>query len=196
MFAIYQYFFAFMFLLITGSTLGSSVKIIRQGDEALVEVLGKYDGKKLEPGLTFLTPFFEQVAYKTTLKEQMWELPLKQYVTSDRAKVTLDILVFWKITDLERASYKVQNLREAMLNILLLQIRSEMINISSESLYTIREEFNGIMVEKLDVTTEPWGVKITRVELRDFTIGNDAQASSNNHKCSSKSMSIIEKRLV
>lgn len=167
----YQYFLMVLFA-ITGVSLTSSVKIVRQGDEALVEIFGKYDGKKLDPGLTFLIPFIEQVAYKETLREQILNLQPQQCTTKDRVSVTVEFIVYWRIIDLEKASYKVQNLKEAMLNMLILSIRTHIAKLAVEELYTARNEINNALVEELDTTTDPWGVKFTRVELRDFYMGS------------------------
>ncbi len=167
----YQYFLMMLFA-ITGVSLASSVKIVRQGDEALVEIFGKYDRKKLEPGITFLIPFVEQVAYKQTLREQILRLPPQECTTRDRVSITVDFIVYWRIIDLEKASYKVQNLKEAMLNMLILSIRTHIAKLSVEELYTARHEINNALVEELDTTTDPWGVKFTRVELRYFAIGS------------------------
>ncbi|XZN90250.1 MAG: SPFH domain-containing protein [Microcoleus sp.] len=169
----YQYFLMVLFA-ITGVSLVSSVKIVRQGDEALVEIFGKYDRKKLEPGLTFLIPFVETVAYKQTLREQMLKLPPQQCATRDRVSVTLEFIVYWRVIDLEKASYKVQNLKEAMFNMLILSIRTQIAKLTVEELYTARNLLNNALVEELDTTTDPWGVKFTRVELRDFAIGTKA----------------------
>lgn len=166
----YEFFFAF--LLLSGVTLGSSMKIVKQGDIALVEMLGKYEGKKLEPGLNFLIPVLEQVAYKYTLREQILEIPPKQCTTLDRVSVVTDFVVYWRITDMEKACYKVENLLGAMMNLLVTEIRTEIAQIPLDDLFTARVEINERLVEELDRATEPWGVKITRVELRDFTIGN------------------------
>ena len=167
----YQYFLMVLFA-ITGVSLASSVKIVCQGDEALVEIFGKYDRKKLEPGLTFLIPFVETVAYKQTLREQILNLPPQQCMTRDRLAITVEFIVYWRVIDLEKASYKVQNLKEAMLNMLILSIRTHIATLALEELYTARNEINNALVEELDTTTDPWGVKFTRVELRDFAIGS------------------------
>lgn len=160
------------FLTASGTTIANSVKIIKQGDEALVENLGKYDGKKLEPGLTFLTPFIEYVAYKGTRREQILEIPPKQCTTRDRVSITVDFVVYWRIMDIEKAFYKVQDLKAAMMNLLVTQIRSEIAKMELDEIFTARAEINDVLVSELDIATEPWGVKVTRVELRDFTIGN------------------------
>lgn len=175
------------FIAITGTaTLGNSIKIIKQGDAALVEMLGKYEGKKLQPGLTFLIPFIEQVAYKQTLREQILEIPPKTCTTCDKVSVTVDFVIYWRITDIEKAFYKVQDLKAAMMNLLVTLIRTEMAKLNLEDIFTARDEINEVMVEQLDIATEPWGIKITRVELRDFTIGNkvvhEALANRSNSK--------------
>lgn len=160
-------------LAITGSTtLASSVKIVRQGDEALVEMLGKYEGKKLEPGLTFLIPYIENVAYKQTTREQILEMYPIDCITKDKMCINLNLVVFWRMTDIERAYYKVQNLKSAMMNILITNIRSQIATMELDQIFTARAEINQALVEQLDIATEPWGVKVTRVEMLDFTIGN------------------------
>lgn len=178
----YSSFFALIIAILTGTSVASSVKIIRQGEGALVELLGRYDGKKLEPGLTFLIPFIEQVAYKKTLKEQILELPPKCFITADKREVTVDMVIYWRIVDLEKACYKVENLSQAMMNLLLTRIRTEMATLQLEQLYTASSEINEILVQQLDTATESWGVKVTRIELRDFTIGKTLASESTTKK--------------
>jgi regulator of protease activity HflC (stomatin/prohibitin superfamily) len=163
----------FTFLTIaSATTLASSVKIVRQGDEAVVEMLGKYEGKKLEPGLTFLIPYIENVAYKQTTKEQILEMRPIDCITKDKISMVANFVVFWRMTDIERACYKVQDLKAAMMNILITNIRSQIATMELDQIFTARAEINEALVEQLDIATEPWGVKITRVEMLDFTIGN------------------------
>lgn len=165
----YQYFLMALFA-IAGVSLGSSIKVVRQGDEALVEVFGIYERKKLEPGITFLVPFVERVAYQETLREQILHLPPQQCKTRDRVSVTVDFIVHWRIIDLEKACYKVQNLKQALFNILILAIGAHIAELSVEELYVNRHQINNDLVEDLDTIAEPWGVKFTKVELRNFTI--------------------------
>jgi regulator of protease activity HflC (stomatin/prohibitin superfamily) len=167
----YQYFLMVLFA-ITGVSLHSSIKIVRQGDEALVEVFGIYERKKLEPGLTFLIPFVERVAYQETLREQVLHLPPQQCKTRDRVAVTVDFIVHWRIIDLEKACYKVQNLKQALFNILILAIGTHIAELAVEELYVNRHQINHALVQDLDTITEPWGVKFTKVELRNFAIDN------------------------
>lgn len=181
-FYLYQWFLL-LFLAITGTTLKASVAVVKQGDEAIVEMLGKYEGKKLEPGLTFLVPYIERVAYQQSLREQLLEMPSIECVTADRYDVLTDFVVYWRMIDLERASYKVQDFKQAMLTILTLQIRTEIAQLVAEDLFTARSQLNEVLVGELDIATEPWGIKVTRVELRNFKIGNKVvhEAFTNSH---------------
>ncbi|MFB2938123.1 SPFH domain-containing protein [Aerosakkonemataceae cyanobacterium BLCC-F154] len=163
----------FTFLTIAGATtLASSVKIVRQGDEAVVEMLGKYEGKKLEPGLTFLIPYIENVAYKQTTREQILEMRPLDCITEDKTCIITNFVVFWRITDIERAYYKVQDLKAAMMNLLISNIRSQIATMELDRVFTARAEINEALVEQLDIATEAWGVKVTRVEMLGFTITN------------------------
>lgn len=163
-----EQFFLLVFLALGGSALAGSVKIVNQGDQALVETLGKYNGKKLEPGLNFLTPFLDKVSYKDTIREKVLDIPPQPCITRDNVSITADAVVYWRIMDLEKAYYKVQNLQAAMVNIVLTQIRSEIGQLQLDETFTARAHINEILLRDLDIATDPWGVKVTRVELRDI----------------------------
>lgn len=167
----YQWFM-FLFFALSGTSLAASMKVVKQGDQALVELLGRYNGKKLEPGLTFLVPFFEQVAYKNTLREQPLEMNPLVCLTSDHINVTLEMAIYWQILDLEKSCYKIQNLRQALIDLIEINLRTELATIELNDLFTARDQLNETLVQKLDVATEPWGVKITRVQLQQFQIGD------------------------
>ncbi|MBW4492395.1 MAG: SPFH/Band 7/PHB domain protein [Oscillatoria princeps RMCB-10] len=162
-----QLFFLF-FLVFGGSALAGSVKIINQGNEALVETLGKYSGKKLEPGLNFVTPFLDRIVYMQTIREKVLDIPPQQCITRDNVSITADAVVYWRIVDLEKAYYKVENLQSAMVNLVLTQIRAEMGKLELDETFTARDQINEILLRDLDIATDPWGVKVTRVELRDI----------------------------
>ncbi|MCP2731725.1 SPFH domain-containing protein [Limnofasciculus baicalensis] len=166
------------FLALTGSvTLSGSIKIIKQGEEALVETLGRYDGKKLEPGLNFITPFISQVAFQDTIREKVLEIPPQNCITRDNVSITVDAVVYWRIMNMERAYYKVQNLHGAMVNLVLTQIRSELGKLELNQTFTARSEVNEILLRELDIATSPWGLKVTRVELRDIVPSKTVQGA-------------------
>jgi regulator of protease activity HflC (stomatin/prohibitin superfamily) len=160
------------FSLIIAAVLGlgslSGIKVVQQSDEALVERLGKYTGKKLKPGLNYVLPFVERVSFQQTIRERVIDIPPQQCITRDNVSITADAVVYWKILDMERAYYKVENLQSAMVNLVLTQIRSEVGKLELDETFTARAQINEILLRELDEATDPWGVKVTRVELRDI----------------------------
>lgn len=169
-----------LFLLITlalgGSALAGSVKVINQGNEALVERLGSYN-KKLEPGLNFVFPFIDKVVYKQTIREKVLDIPPQKCITRDNVAIEVDAVVYWRIVDMEKAWYKVEDLQSAMVNMVLTQIRAEMGQLELDETFTARSQINEILLRDLDVATDPWGVKVTRVELRDIIPSRAVQES-------------------
>ncbi|MEQ9486734.1 SPFH domain-containing protein [Coleofasciculus sp. F4-SAH-05] len=172
----YQWLFM-AFIALTGTTLAGSVKIIKQGEEALVETLGRYDGKKLEPGLNFVIPFLDQIACQQTIREQVLEIPPQNCITRDNVSISVDAVVYWRVINLEKSYYKVQNLKAAMVNLVLTQIRSEMGKLELNQTFTARTEVNEMLLRELDIATAPWGVKVTRVELRDIVPSKTVQGA-------------------
>ena len=160
--------FFLVFFVFGVSTLTGTVKIINQGNEALVETLGKYSGKKLEPGMNFVIPFFDRIVYQQTIREKVLDIPPQQCITRDNVSITADAVVYWRIVDLEKAYYKVENLQSAMVNLVLTQIRAEMGKLELDETFTARAQINEILLRDLDIATDPWGVKVTRVEVRDI----------------------------
>lgn len=160
--------FAIFIAAAIGLTGFSGIKIIKQGDEALVERLGKYTGKKLQPGLNYLIPVVERISVQQTMRERVIDIPPQQCITRDNVSVTVDAVVYWRILDLEKSYYKVENLQAAMVNIVLTQIRAEMGQLSLDETFTARNQINELLLQDLDKSTDPWGVKVTRVELRDL----------------------------
>jgi regulator of protease activity HflC (stomatin/prohibitin superfamily) len=169
--------FSLLIALAVGTTAFSGVKIINQGDEALVETLGKYNGKKLKPGLNYIIPVLDRVAYKQTIRERVLDIPPQQCITRDNVSITADAVVYWRILDLEKAYYKVENLQSAMVNLVLTQIRAEMGKLELDETFTARSQINELLLRELDESTDPWGVKVTRVELRDIVPSKAVQES-------------------
>lgn len=164
-------------LAVFGTTAAKGIRIVNQGNEALVETLGKYSGRKLEPGLNFVVPFLDRVAYQETIREKVLDIPPQQCITRDNVAISVDAVVYWRIMNLEKAFYKVENLQAAMVNLVLTQIRSEMGKLELDQTFTARTEVNELLLRELDIATDPWGVKITRVELRDISPSKAVQDS-------------------
>jgi regulator of protease activity HflC (stomatin/prohibitin superfamily) len=163
-------------LVLGGSALASSVKVVNQGNEALVERLGSFE-KKLEPGLNFVVPFIDRVVFRETIREKVLDIPAQQCITRDNVKITADAVVYWRIVDMEKAYYKVENLQAAMVNLVMTQIRAEMGKLELDETFTARSEINELLLRDLDIATDPWGVKVTRVELRDIIPSQEVQQS-------------------
>jgi regulator of protease activity HflC (stomatin/prohibitin superfamily) len=132
-----------------------------------VERLGSYN-KKLAPGLNFVAPFIDRVAFQETIREKVLDIPPQPCITKDNVSITVDAVVYWRIVDMEKAYYKVQNLHAAMVNLVLTQIRAEMGKLELDETFSARSQVNEILLQDLDIATDPWGVKVTRVELRDI----------------------------
>jgi len=154
---------AFAFFGITSNTF----KVINQGEEAIVATFGKYKCK-LSAGPHFLIPIVDSVVYRASLREQVLDVPPQQCITKDNVAITADAVVYWRITDSAKAYYKVQNLVQAMTNLVLTQIRAELGKLELDQTFTARTQVNEILLRELDEATDPWGVKVTRVELRDI----------------------------
>lgn len=170
-------FVGLLVLMLTGSVVFGSVRIVREGDQALVESLGRYSGRKLNPGLNFTVPFIDRVVHQQTVRERVLDIPPQKCITRDNVAISVDAVVYWRIMDLEKASYKVESLRDAMVNLVLTQIRAEMGQLELDETFTARSEINEILLRELDIATDPWGVKVTRVELRDIVPSKDVQDS-------------------
>ncbi|PHJ61551.1 hypothetical protein VF14_09285 [Nostoc linckia z18] len=168
--------FLLVFLALGGSAVAGSVKVVNQGNEALVERLGSYN-KKLEPGLNFVIPFLDKIVYKETIREKVLDIPPQKCITRDNVSIEVDAVVYWRIVDMEKAWYKVENLQSAMVNLVLTQIRSEMGQLELDQTFTARTQINELLLRDLDIATDPWGVKVTRVELRDIIPSQAVQES-------------------
>jgi regulator of protease activity HflC (stomatin/prohibitin superfamily) len=165
--SIMEQLFLLIVLALGGSAVAGSVRVVNQGNEALVERLGSFN-KKMQPGLNFVLPFVDQVIYQETIREKVLDIPPQKCITRDNVGIEVDAVVYWRIVDMEKARYKVENLQSAMVNLVLTQIRSEMGQLELDQTFTARTQINELLLQDLDVSTDPWGVKVTRVELRDI----------------------------
>ncbi|WP_413442908.1 SPFH domain-containing protein [Synechococcus sp. MIT S1220] len=148
--------------------LGSgSVKITSGGRSRLVERLGKYD-REMQPGLSFVVPVVEKVVSYESLKERVLDIPPQQCITRDNVSIQVDAVVYWQLLEHSRAYYAVDDLQAAMVNLVLTQIRAEMGKLVLDQTFTTRSEVNELLLRELDEATDPWGVKVTRVEMRDI----------------------------
>jgi regulator of protease activity HflC (stomatin/prohibitin superfamily) len=150
----------------------SSLKVTSSSRSMLVERLGKYN-RQLKPGLSLVLPGLERVVSHESLKERVLDIPPQQCITRDNVSIEVDAVVYWQLLEHARAYYGVDNLQAAMVNLVLTQIRAEMGKLDLDQTFTTRQEVNEVLLKELDQATDPWGVKVTRVELRDIkpTVG-------------------------
>ena len=145
----------------------SGVKVTSSSRSMLVERLGKYN-RQLQPGLSFVLPGVEKVVSHESLKERVLDIPPQQCITRDNVAIEVDAVVYWQLLEHSRAYYAVDNLQAAMVNLVLTQIRAEMGKLDLDQTFTTRQEVNEVLMHELDQATDPWGVKVTRVEMRDI----------------------------
>ena len=158
--------FAILAFIIIGYTVGS-VKIINQGNEALVERLGKYQ-RKLGPGLNFVVPFLDSIVWEDTTREQILDVKPQAAITRDKVPLAVDAVVYWKILDLEKTHYAIADIESAIKELVLTTLRSEIGKMEFENTFSSRDEMNKALLDQLDDATEPWGVKVTRVEVQEI----------------------------
>ena len=143
------------------------VKVTSSSRSMLVERLGKYN-RQLTPGLSLVIPGLERVVSHESLKERVLDIPPQQCITRDNVSIEVDAVVYWQLLEHARAYYAVDNLQAAMVNLVLTQIRAEMGKLDLDQTFTTRSEVNEVLLQELDQATDPWGVKVTRVEMRDI----------------------------
>jgi regulator of protease activity HflC (stomatin/prohibitin superfamily) len=153
-------------LIIIGYTIGS-VKIIDQGTEALVQRLGRYH-RKLTPGLNFIVPMLDQIVLFETTREKVLDIEPQEAITKDSVPLTVDAVIYWRILSLERTFYAVENVEEALRNLVVTTLRSEIGRMNLEETFSSRAEINHALLHQLDDATETWGVKVTRVEVQQI----------------------------
>ncbi len=141
---------------------------VSQGKQYTVERLGRYT-RTLQPGLRFVLPFFEQVSNRIDMREQVMDVPRQEVITKDNAMITVDGVVFYRIFDAEKATYQVSNLNEAIMQLTTTNIRTVMGSMDLDDLLSKRDDINEKLFEVVDEATDPWGVKIVRIEIKDIT---------------------------
>ena len=172
-------------------TLAKSVTIIHQAEKGLIERFGKYK-ETLEPGLRFIVPFMDSLVTRVDMRETVLDVEPQPVITKDNVTVTVDAVVYYYVTDAKAVRYEVANFYVAVSKLAQTNLRNLIGDMSLDETLTSRERINAALRETLDEATDKWGVKVTRVEVKEIEPPRDiSDAMSKQMKAEREKRAVI-----
>lgn len=179
----------FIVLVLIGYALGSA-KLINQGNEALVERLGRFH-RKLKPGLNFIVPFVDQIVMEDTTREQFVDIKPQNVITKDNIYLEVDAILFWRIRDIEKSFYAIDDLQGALSQLATTTLREIIARNTVEETNLSRSDMDKAILDQLNDTTADWGVHIIRLDIQRITPPESVRKSMEEERAA-----VIKKRAV